>query len=107
MSFDTVQLGGFTLSELLVNHLVTLAGTIIVLGVKLAAPIIVASFLANVALGILARVAPQINVFMLNFQIKLGVGFVVLMTAAPMMVYVFKKALAGFEENMVQLVKAM
>ena len=76
-------------------------------GIKLAAPIIVASFIVNVALAVLARVTPQINVFILNFQLKIGIGLALLMTAAPMMIYVFKKLLAGFEDNMIELVKAL
>jgi flagellar biosynthetic protein FliR len=105
MSFECVGLGGFTVTQAVADRLLPLTGVVMVLGIKLAAPIIVASFLVNAALGILTRVAPQVNVFMLNFQLKLGVGFIVLMTAAPMMVFVFKKALAGFEENMVELVR--
>ncbi len=107
MSFDAVGIGQFTVSAGLSDRLVALSGAVLVVGVKLAAPIIVASFIVNVALAVLARVTPQINVFILNFQVKIGIGFILLMTAAPMMIYVFKKLLAGFEENMVELVKAL
>ncbi|HTX99578.1 MAG TPA: flagellar biosynthetic protein FliR [Bacteroidota bacterium] len=107
MSFDAVGIGQFTISTGLTDRLVALAGAVLVVGIKLAAPVIVASFIVNVALGVLARVTPQINVFILNFQVKIGIGFLLMMTAAPMMVYVFKKLLAGFEENMVDLVRAL
>ncbi len=107
MSFDTVGIGQFAISGILSDRLVAMSAMVFVVGLKLAAPVIVASFIVNVALGVLARVTPQINVFILNFQVKIGIGFVILMTAAPMMVYVFKKLLAGFEENMVELVKAL
>jgi flagellar biosynthesis protein FliR len=107
MSFDTVGIGGFAVTQTGTDKLITLAGLVLIYGIKLASPIIVASFLVNVALGILTRVAPQINVFMLNFQIKIAVGFVILMTSLPMMVYVFKKLLAGFEDNIVDLVRVL
>ncbi len=107
MSFDAVGIGQFTIAAGLSDRLIAMTGAVLVVGVKLAAPIIVASFIVNVALGVLARVTPQINIFILNFQVKIGIGFILLMTAAPMMVYVFKKLLAGFEENMVDLVKAL
>ncbi len=107
LSFDTIGIGGLAVSPALNERLIAAAGTVLVIGVKLAAPLIVASFLMNVALAVLTRVAPQINVFMLSFQIKIGAGFVVLLLTAPMMVYVFKKLLAGFEDNMLQLVKAL
>ena len=107
MSFDVVGIGQFSIAPGLSDRLVALTGTVFVVGVKLAAPIIVASFIVNVALAVLARVTPQINVFILNFQLKIGMGFFLLLTAAPMMVYVFKNLLAGFEENMIELVKAL
>jgi flagellar biosynthesis protein FliR len=56
---------------------------------------------------VLTRVAPQINVFMLNFQLKIGIGYFILLASAPMMVFVFKKLLNGFEENMLELVKVL
>ncbi|MBP1691928.1 MAG: Bacterial export protein, family 1, partial [Bacteroidetes bacterium] len=68
---------------------------------------IVASFLINVALAILSRVAPQVQVFIISFPIKIGVGLIVLMTAAPFLVYAFKTLLAGFEADMVQLLRVM
>jgi flagellar biosynthetic protein FliR len=107
LSFDTVALGGFTVTGAAADTLVAMSGKVLLIGIKLAAPVIVASFLMNVALGVLTRVAPQINVFILSFQLKIGVGLLVLLTTAPMMVYVFKNLLAGFEENMLALVKAL
>ncbi len=107
LSFDTVGVGGFTVNGAAADTLIMLSGKVLIIGIKLAAPVIVASFLMNVAMGVLSRVAPQINVFILSFQVKIGVGLMVLVTTAPMMVYVFKNLLAGFEENMLQLMKAM
>ena len=75
--------------------------------VKFAAPIIVASFLLNVALAILTRVAPQMNVFALSFQLKIVTGLVVFLASAPLLILVFKQLLAGFEENVLELLKVM
>ena len=38
-----------------------------------------AMFLINIILGILARIAPQMNMFVVGMQIKLIVGFFVLL----------------------------
>jgi flagellar biosynthetic protein FliR len=107
MSFDVVGIGQFSVAAGFMDRLVAISGTVFIVGVKLAAPLIVASFIVNVALAVLARVTPQINVFILNFQVKIGLGFLLLMTAAPMMVYVFKGLLAGFEADMIELVKVL
>lgn len=51
-----------------------LTGDVLVLAVKISAPVIIAIFLADVVLGIANKVAPAINVFELGFSIKGIVG---------------------------------
>jgi flagellar biosynthesis protein FliR len=107
LSYDSIPIGGFALSGPVADQLLGMTGIIFIVGLKCAAPIIVASFLMNVALAILSRVAPQVNVFMVSFPIKIGVGLMVLMAAAPFIVYAFKNLLTGFEEDIVQLIRVM
>ncbi len=52
-------------------------------GVQLALPIVAALLITNVALGVLTRAAPQLNLFGIGFPITLGAGFLVLMIALP------------------------
>ena len=87
--------------------LVGMVGMIFVVAVKFAAPVIVALFLTNTALAILTRLLPQMNIFGVAFPLKIGVGIVVLSTSIPIMVYVFKKLLTIFENNLLELVKVL
>jgi len=107
LSYEAVPISGFTVNGAMAQQLVALSGVVFIIALKCAAPVIVASFLINVALAILSRVAPQVQVFIISFPIKIGVGLIVLMTAAPFLVYAFKTLLAGFEEDMVQLLRVM
>jgi flagellar biosynthesis protein FliR len=50
-------------------------------------------------------VVPQMNIFVMSFPLKIGIGLVMLMTSGPMMIYVFKKLLMAFEGDVLQLVK--
>jgi flagellar biosynthetic protein FliR len=52
-------------------------------GLLLALPLIAALLIANLAMGVLARVAPQLNIFAVGFPVTLVSGFVVLMFAIP------------------------
>lgn len=52
-------------------------------GVQLALPIIAALLITNIALGVLTRAAPQLNLFGIGFPITLGAGFIVLMLSLP------------------------
>jgi len=107
LSYDTIPLGGFAVGGAAAEGLVTLSGVVFMVALKCAAPVIVASFLVNLALAILSRVAPQVNVLIVSFPVKVGVGLVVLMTAGPFLIYAFKNLLAGFEEDVLQLLRVM
>ena len=48
------------------------------LALQLSAPLVVALFLVDVGLGILARVAPQFNIFVIGIPIKIIVGLLLL-----------------------------
>lgn len=107
LSYDAVPIGGLAISAATTDRLVHMVGLIFVVGLKCAAPIVVASFLMNIGLAVLARVAPQVNVFIVSFPIKIAVGIVVLMGAAPILVYAFKQLLLSFEEELLLFVRTM
>ena len=49
------------------------------LGIKLAMPILVAELIAQIGMGVLMKVIPQINVFVINIDLKVLIGFVLLL----------------------------
>lgn len=56
-----------------------------VLAVQFSFPIIAVEFLVQIAVGIMMKMAPQVNVFVINIQIKLAIGFFMLMVmVSPM-----------------------
>ena len=52
-------------------------------GLLLALPLITALLITNLAMGVLARVAPQLNIFAVGFPVTLVAGFVILMFSIP------------------------
>ncbi len=57
--------------------------TIFSAGLLLALPVVAALLITNMALGILTRTAPQLNLFGIGFPITLSIGFLVLALALP------------------------
>lgn len=53
------------------------------IGMLLSMPIVAALLIANIALGILTRAAPQLNLFGIGFPITIGVGFLMLYLLLP------------------------
>lgn len=80
VSFKVIPVGN--ISEFGSNFLpqiIKLMGEMFVIGVRIAAPIIVAIFIVDIVLGVLSRTMPQMNVFMLGMPIKIIVGFLIMM----------------------------
>lgn len=61
------------------------AATIFGSGVLLALPLIAALLIANIAMGVLSRVAPTLNLFAIGFPVTLFAGFLVLLISLPYM----------------------
>ncbi|MDR1996928.1 MAG: flagellar biosynthetic protein FliR [Candidatus Margulisbacteria bacterium] len=61
------------------------AGDIFAIAVQLAAPILLVIFLLDFAFGLVSRVAPQVNVFQLGFQMKPALGMFIFMLMIPLL----------------------
>lgn len=59
------------------------AGSIFSIGLLLALPIISALLVANIALGVLTKVAPTLNLFAVGFPVTLMAGFAMLALSMP------------------------
>ena len=70
-TFETVPLGNARLPPGLADMLATLLGESFSLGIRAAAPVMVALLLATVLLGLISRTIPQINVLVVGFGDKL------------------------------------
>lgn len=61
----------------------------IVMAVKLAFPLIAIEFLSEMGVGILMKVIPQINLFVLNIQLKIAIGIIMLLLlSSPLSEYI-------------------
>ncbi len=74
-TFHLVPPGGIFFRPPLVTDVITLSAGMFVLAVKVAAPILASLFLIELALALMARAAPQMNLLMIGMPIKIAVGF--------------------------------
>ncbi len=82
-SFASLPISATPLSLAAPLELVRLGSRIFSAGLQLALPIIAAILIVNVALGILTRAAPQLNIFGIGFPVTLGVGLLTLSLSLP------------------------
>lgn len=73
-SVEAVPLGGIDLGELM-QELVSLFGAFMVAAVEIGLPVLAALFLAEIALGLLGKAAPQMNIMVLGFVAKAFIAF--------------------------------
>lgn len=76
-SFTTFPLGAPIALNDGLRALVMSAGSIFATGLQFAAPVIAAVLLANLALAILGRAAPQLQIMSLAFPLQIGLGLMV------------------------------
>ncbi len=58
-----------------IPYLMHLTGNMFVLAVKFSAPILAVLLVSALAMGIMARIFPQLNVFMLSYLVNIGLAF--------------------------------
>jgi flagellar biosynthesis protein FliR len=71
----------------------TWAAEIFALGLWIALPLMGMLLFVNLVLGVISRVAPQINVFAVGFPVTLGVGLIGMLLTLPLMQVPFTLAL--------------
>ena len=74
----------------------------IIIGIQIAIPIMVAMFLTDVGLGFLAKTAPQFNVFVIGFPVKIMLGLLLVMLMLPGMSLIFEKIFSIMFNNLEQ-----
>lgn len=87
-SFHLVALPYINLDPSVATGVVNFLEQAFLIVLKIAAPPAVALFVVNIALGLMARVAPQMNVFVVGFPLQIGVGLLMMAVSIPLLAYV-------------------
>jgi flagellar biosynthetic protein FliR len=89
-SFESIPLGMFSGAAAAgaASVLVTLFGKGLILAIKLSSPIMVAVLITNVAIGLLARVVPQLNFFAFGLSVTFVVGLLTLLASLPLLTHI-------------------
>ncbi len=74
-SFKLAPPGSLFITSAVAGRVLEFSGVIFSLAVQIAAPVLVAIFLADLGLALMGRAAPQMNVMMVGFPLKIIVGF--------------------------------
>lgn len=98
LSFKFVPPGGLMLSQALVDNVMDFSSEMFVLAVRIAAPVMAALFMVDLALALIGRAAPQMNILMLGFPIKISVGFFFLGIVFTLLAMYIRDFILRFDE---------
>lgn len=100
ISAGTISTGGFF-------NVAAFGSTVFAVGLQLALPLVAILLMTNLALGILTRSAPQLNIFAIGFPITLGVGLLVIDFTLPYFIPQLEQLFEHALRNMNQIAAAL
>jgi flagellar biosynthetic protein FliR len=106
-SFRIIPLGAWQLNAEIISFLIKSTSDIFILGIRLAAPVMVALLLTSVTLGIMARAFPQMNIFMVSMPLNIGIGFIVLGLTLTIFFHVLTAAFGSVNGQIEMLFRLM
>jgi flagellar biosynthetic protein FliR len=106
-SFRDVPIGSVTIQQSFFQYLITVSGRIFVTGFKIGAPIIVTLMFVEIALGILSRMIPQINIFIEGVPLKILVTVIMFSFSLGVIVPVIVNMFKGMDGEILRLFRLM
>lgn len=106
-SFGVIPLGQAHLSVALGTKMMGLFSQIFFIAFRIGAPVIGALFITNMALGIVARTVPQMNVFIVGMPLNLAVGLLITAVSMSFFTFMMQGLFKGMYRDLAFLVQAM
>ena len=82
-TFDIIPAGTVSFTQEAMKYGMGLFVDAFLLVLRLVVPFMAAEFVLQAVMGILMKLVPQIHIFVINFQLKQGIGLVMLFILAP------------------------
>lgn len=102
-SFKLIPVTGMVVNVAIADFMIGMVGNMFVLALKVSMPIIVSLLLTDMALGILARTMPQMNIFVVGVPGKIIIGIFVLSMALPFYIFFLELAFDGMYKNVFRI----
>ncbi|SMB82346.1 flagellar biosynthetic protein FliR [Desulfonispora thiosulfatigenes DSM 11270] len=106
-SYEIIPIGEIILSKNVPAAILSIFVGMFAISFKIAAPIMTVLLIADIALALLARTVPQLNVFILGFPIKAGLGVISLMLMLPITVVIIGNILSQMEKDLILVMEQL
>ncbi|HHV98990.1 MAG TPA: flagellar type III secretion system protein FliR [Clostridiaceae bacterium] len=106
-SYKFVPIGGAVFDDKIVEDFIRIFGEILATGVKIAAPVTAAIILTDVALGILSKTIPQMNIFIVGMPLKIVMGIVIIMLSLPLFIMLLGDLFSRMNEEIINFINSI
>lgn len=106
-SYRIVAPFGYHFSGPLIQALIIFSKGLFITAIKVSAPVMAVLLFTNVALGVLARTVPQMNVFIVGFPLQIAVGLTIMGLTIPVFVHLVQRALNSLNTEVHTLLRLM
>lgn len=102
-SFKLIPVTGVVVHTTLTEFIVNVVSGTFVIALKISMPILITIIITDIALGILARTMPQMNIFVVGVPMKILVGLFVLSLALPFYIIFLEMAFNGMYKDIFRI----
>jgi len=106
-SYLIIPIGKSQISASIIDQFITLLTNYFIISFKIAAPIMVTMFILDFALGILARTAPQMNMFVIGFPVKIMISLIMISITTILMSTAYMYVFDQIEINLLSVLQGM
>lgn len=106
-SFKIIPISGVVFNKAITELIINMVWGIFTIAIKISLPVLVAIILTDVALGILARTMPQMNIFVVGVPGKIIVGIFVLSLALPFYILFLEVAFNGMYNDIYRILSVL
>lgn len=106
-SFKIVPINTAIFNTSLMNDILRVFGGIFSIGFKISAPVIAAILITDIALGVMSRAVPQLNVFVVGMPAKILVGLFVMLLTLPLFIGIVDDLIKNMGVEMLNFMRDM
>lgn len=106
-SYIVISPLSFHFTGQLMQFIFDISKEMFLIGLKIAAPLMAVMLFTNVALGVVARTVPQMNIFIVGFPLQISLGLIFLGLTAPLFVRITQGIFGGLEGKIITIMRLM
>jgi len=95
------------LSNALLIDFIKFSSSIFTLAIKIGAPVLLTLLITNIAMNILSKTIPQMNILIVGFPLTIAGGLLMLGISLPFFAYIMQRIFTGLEGDIINILTIM